>query len=66
MKIKPIHPWGPQVGGYRSAIETNVAETIAKAKKAMELGEFDPWADAMEVMEHNREELDIEDFLEGK
>lgn len=52
MKLRQIHPYGPAVGQYRPAIATNVAETLRKARRRMELCEFDHWADAMDIAEH--------------
>ncbi len=52
MKLRQIHPFGPAVGQYRQAIATDVAETLRKARRRAELCEFDPWADAMEVAQH--------------
>ncbi len=52
VRLRQIHPYGPAVGEYRPAIATDVAETLRKARRRMELCEFDPWADAMEAAQH--------------
>lgn len=56
--IRAIHPFGPRPGQYRPAVETDISETIRREKKRLELDDFDPFKD--------REEIDAQDYLEGK